>query len=304
LFTNFLAAPPRNEVLEAMGRLVDWAGLRAQMASAYSVGVGCVGYDPVMLFKLLVLERLYDLSDGEAVHMASDSLSFRAFLGLLASDRVPDDTTLVKFRKRLREAGQFDALFGVIMAQMEARGLGVRQGSIKIVDATLVPAAVRGPRKPRDGGAEPAPLDPDAEVSSKNGEAHYGYKLRHATDRETGLVTAHVLTGGATHDSQVFEELLDGSESEVLADKGYDSRRLREHLRRNKTRALIMRRARRGRPLSRWQKTRNRTISRRFASSLREPTPRSSAGASAGAPFTAGLSAIGCSVPWGCWRTM
>ena len=183
-----------------------------------------------MLFKLLLLERLYNLSDGDAVWMARDSLSFRSFLGLDAGDRVPDDTTLVVFRRRLREAGLFDELFARVTVDLERQGIGVRPGCIKIVDATLVKAAVRPPRR-RDGGGgasqhdavasggeqdappsqageaggpaptdAPAALDPDADFTVKNGVPHYGFKLHLAQDRETGLITAHVVTPASVQD--------------------------------------------------------------------------------------------------------
>ena len=137
LFTSFLAAPPKSEVLERLGTLIDWERLRGVMDPAYKLGgVGRMPVDPVVLFKLLLLERLYQLSDGDAVWMARDSLSFRAFLGLGAGDRVPDDTTLVVFRRRLREAGLLDELFVAVTVQLEEQGIGVREGCIKIVDAT------------------------------------------------------------------------------------------------------------------------------------------------------------------------
>ncbi|MCX7018471.1 MAG: IS5 family transposase, partial [Candidatus Sumerlaeota bacterium] len=193
------------------------------MASAYTEGVGCTGYDPVVSLKLLLLEQFYQLSDGDAVWMAKDSLSFRAFLGINPSDCVPDDTTLVVFRRRLREAGLLDELFATVTIQLEQQGIGVRQGSIKIVDATLVEAAVHPPRKPKEGEPSPSPLDPDADFTVKKNKPYYGYKLHLAQDRETGLITSHVVTAASVSDTEMLGELVDGTESEVLADKGYDS---------------------------------------------------------------------------------
>lgn len=263
LFSGFLAAPPKNEVLSAISRMIDWEPLRMMIAPLYKAGTGREGYDPVMLFKLLLLEHLYDLSDVAVVEEASDRLSFREFTGIGTSDSVPDDTTLVVFRRRLRQAGLFDELFAQITVQMEERGLGVQPGSIKVVDATLIQAAVRPPRKPRDGAEqETPPLDPDADFTVKNGKPHYGYKLHLAQDRETGLVTAHEVTSASVHDTNVFESLLDGTESEVLADKGYDSHKHRQWLGSQRTKASIMKKAKKNKPLSRWQTGRNRSIGR------------------------------------------
>lgn len=266
LFSAFLASPPKNETLQRVDALVDWQKLRDLMARAYSPGEGREGYDPVMLFKLLLLEQWYRLSDGDAVWMAADSLSFRQFLGLGAGGKAPDDTTLVKFRNRLRGAGLLDDLYAEVICQMEDRGLGIREGSVRIVDATIIAAAVRPSAKPTEGKDAPAPLDPDADYTVKNGKPHYGYKLHLGQDRETGLVTDHVTSVASLHDSQVFSELLSGEPSLVLADKGYDSKALRTAARSAGITPAIMRRAKPGKPLSPWHQRKNQAIGRLRAS--------------------------------------
>jgi IS5 family transposase len=262
LFDGFLAAPPRNEVLKALATLLDWDALRAALAPAYKAGGGAVAYDPVLMIKLLLLERLYQLSDVRVVEEAADRLSFREFLGLKASDGVPDDTTLVVFRNRLRKLGLLDDLMAAIAAQLEKKGLGIKEGAIKLVDATLVRAAVHPPSKPKQGEEPQKPLDPDADFTVKNKKPHYGYKLHIAQDRETGLIAMHMVTSASVHDSQVFEELLEGTESEVMADKAYDSKAHRKRLAKNKTKASIMRRASKGGELSWWWTARNKSIGR------------------------------------------
>lgn len=261
MFDGWLAAPPKSEVLDRLSALIDWDALRQVAAPAYK-GTGRVGFDPVLLIKLLLLERLYQLSDGDVLAEAADRLSFRKFLGLRASDTVPDDTTLVKFRRRLRNFGVFDKVMEAFQSQLEARGVKINEGSIKLVDATLVQAAVRPPAKPKEGKEAPEPLDPDAEFTVKNGKPVYGYKLHMAQDRQTGLITGHVVTPANIHDSQVFEHFLDQGESEVLADKAYDSREHRAMCRALKTKCSVMKRASKGKELSRWWKGRNASIGR------------------------------------------
>ena len=80
---------------------------------------------------------------------AADRLSFREFLALRASDSVPDDTTRVKFRNRLRGHNLVDELHEAITAQLARRGVQIREGSITLVDATLIRASMNPPRKPR-----------------------------------------------------------------------------------------------------------------------------------------------------------
>jgi hypothetical protein len=83
MFSGFLASAPGTEVLDRLLGLVDWGRLRARLDGLYKWGgAGRAPVDPVMLLKLLLLERLYQLSDGQAVWLAKDSLSLRLFLGL------------------------------------------------------------------------------------------------------------------------------------------------------------------------------------------------------------------------------
>jgi transposase, IS5 family len=261
LMDSYLASPPKREVLRRLKDLIDWQRPRALCRVAYTEGgPGQPGRDPVVLIKLLLLERLYGLSDVQVVEEAQDRLTFRAFLDLGASDTVPDDSTLVRFRDRLRQHELLDLLFEDIEAQLQERGVAVKEGAIKIVDASLVAAAVHPPRKDRETGEREEPLDPDADFTVRKGKPFYGYKLHMAIDRETGLITQHMVTPASTHDSQVFEELLDGKEGEVFADKAYDSAEHRRLVRRHGSRYSVMKRARRGAPLSAWWRGRNRTL--------------------------------------------
>lgn len=257
LFDSFLPAPPKNTTLERVNELIDWGALRKIMVRAYHETLGRKGFDPVLVFKLLLLEQWYRLSDGDVVFMANDSISFRKFLRLKASCDVPDDTTLVTFRERLRQAGIFDELFEEITNQMASHGLRVREGSICLVDATIIPAATKPPKKATPVEERP---DPEATFTRKNGKYHYGYKLHVGVDRETGLIVGHKVTSANVHDSKVFEELLVGNPSQVLADKAYDNNRTRRHCRKQKIKCGIMHQARGKKPLSAYKKRRNRIL--------------------------------------------
>ena len=273
LFDAFLASPPKNEVLRQLKTLIDWDALREAVAPAYKWGgPGAEGYDPVVLIKMLLLQRLYQLSDPAVVEEAADRLSFREFLSLQASDTVPDDTTLVKFRGRLRNYLLFDVVVAMIEEQLAQQGYAVREGAIKMVDATLIKAAVHPPRVHREDieeergrlhmvVAEP-PLDADADFGGKKDKMVYGYKLHMAQDRATGLIACHAVTPASVHDTHEFETLLAGDEAEVLADKGYDDAARRKELSRQGIKASIMKKAARGKTLSAWWTGRNKSISR------------------------------------------
>lgn len=261
LFSSYLAAPPKNEVLQRLNQLIDWSRLRQMLATTYADN-GRRGFDGVVLLKILLLEKLYNLSDVQVVEEVRDRLSFREFLQLATNDSVPDDTTLVKFRKRLREANMFDRLFEEIHAQMATNGVSVKPGSIKVVDASLIQAAVNKPPKAKEGEQPEPPRDPDADCTVRKGKPFYGYKLHVAQDRESGLVTRHIVTPASVADTDKFQELLSGDEREVLADKGYTSKANAEFLRSNGTRCSVMYRAARKHPLTPWKTARNRSIAR------------------------------------------
>lgn len=243
-FDGMIAGVPANAVLEAVEALVDWGAVRSILARGYdSSGKGNEGIDPVVLFKMLILEQIYNLSDVQVSVEAGDRLSFRRFLALSAGETAPDDTTLVKFRARLRRQALLDKTHEEFNRQLSARGLFIKPGAIKVVDATVIRAATRPLKteKPGEEGSGPlqkeeqtpsgpdAPvtvskrLDTDAAFGGKKRKLQFGYKLHAAIDAVTGMVTRFRTTPANVSDMTVFGELLDGTESAVLADKGYDS---------------------------------------------------------------------------------
>ena len=288
LFDIPVAGVPHNAVLDTINRVVDWAALRSMVAVAYDdSGAGRPGFDPVWLLKMLLLEYLYGLSDVQVSRECGDRYSFRAFLGLSPADVPPDDTRLVRFRNRLRAHGLHHKLMAAINTMLAEQGIAARPGSMKIVDATLIQAAVAPPRRDRNNDDDehgescvdsPKPLsrnaasDPDADWTIKNKRAHYGYKLHMAQDATTGLVTAHAVTKASVHDTNVLEQLLDGTEKSVLADKGYIDGKRDARLRNKGTMPHVMMRLRKTMSPSTKAtiKTINRAISR--VRSAIEPT--------------------------------
>lgn len=273
LFDSFLAAPPKNEMLRQLKTVLDWDALRQSVAPAFKWGgPGTQGFDPVILIKMLLLQRLYQLSAPAVVEEAADRLSIRQFLNLKASDIIPDGTTLVKFRARLRNYAPIDVVVAQIEQPLAAKGYVVKERAIKMVAATLIRAAVAPPRTHREEikteqdhghiAVQGPALGPDANWGGKSNSMVYGYKLHMAQDSASGLITCHTVTPASVYDINRLETLLSGDETEVLADKGYvDAARQRELAGRG-TKALIMKKAARGKTLSAWWTGRNRSISR------------------------------------------
>lgn len=115
-------AVPEDHVLLRMGRAVDWGAVDATLAECYEAAVGRPGWPPALLVRMLVLEQFADLSDREVHEQVGYNLLYRAFVGLGADDPVPDDTTLVRFRARVGEAG-IRRVFEALNQQWAAAGL-------------------------------------------------------------------------------------------------------------------------------------------------------------------------------------
>jgi transposase, IS5 family len=279
LFDSFLASPPKRETLRRLAGLLDWPALERLVLPAYKLGGrGAAPYAPVLLIKLMLLEMLYQLSDVQVVAEAADRLSFREFLQLRAGDAIPDDSSLVRFRDRLRRHGLLETIGSEVTRQLEGHGLKLREGEIKIVDATLIEAAVRPPAsgavqdrgglaaQRNQGFSAPAPrarLDADAAFTVKGKRPSYGYKLHLAQVQGSGLISDWRLSPANVHDSNVFEALLSGREQEVLADKAYDSARRRRWLKRRGIADGIQRKGYRNSPLAARHARRNVVLGRR-----------------------------------------
>jgi transposase, IS5 family len=291
LFDGMIAGIPKNQTLATIKAIVDWKAVRRAMAPMYKDPRrgGTPGYDPVIMVRLLLLEHLYGLSDVQVSAEASDRYTFRDFLDLGPGKTVPDDTTISLFRQRLIRFGLEKKVFRQVNTDLARAGFSVRKGAMKVVDATLIASAATPEKmidedniedtatncssgddpvapspepeeepceeKPCEGQgrhARRAYRDREADWTVKGGTPVHGYKLHAAQDRATGLITEYLVTRASVHDSNVFEQLLDGTESAVLADKAYGSEERRRALFERGTLPLIQSKRKRGSsPLSR-----------------------------------------------------
>jgi transposase, IS5 family len=211
-------------------------------------------YDPVLMFKVLVLQTLYTLSDDQTEYQIRDRLSFMRFAGLALEDRVPDAKTIWLFRERLTQVGAVERLFERFDAVLRQAGYLAMGG--QIVDATVVPA--RRPRLTKDekatvkGGGVPeawsqakrAQMDSDGRWTIKRGRRRppgeeepqaraaatiavpvFGYKNHLGIDRRHGFIRSFAITDAAAHDGRQLGQLLDpdNTASPVWADSAYRS---------------------------------------------------------------------------------
>lgn len=255
----------RNPRLEEFSRQLDWEALETILSGLRAGKRGGPPFPALLMFKALLLQQWYGLSDPGLEQALSDRMSFRRFVGLSADQAAPDHSTLWRFRQALAAQGLDRAAFEAVNAQLDGAGLIVRQGTL--IDASLVAAASRPPKKPKpeeiEAGASllvKAPREPDADWTRRGGKRIFGYKAHIAMDRGSQLVREIRLTPASVNDTSMADELILGDEAEVWADKAYDSHARRARLKAAKVKNRIMRRGNKHHPETRWCKRRNELI--------------------------------------------
>lgn len=250
----------RRDRLSEISGLLDWGRFEAVLGGIYKARRGEPPYPPLVMFKVLLLQRWYGLSDPEMEDALADRLSFRTFVGLSLEDATPDHSTIWRFREQLTKRGLMDRLMAELMLQLDGRGVVLRQGTL--IDATIVQAAAR---RPRMGEDKISPVDPDARFGSNNERQRFqfGYKLHVALDRGSDLVRGAAVTPANIQEIDLATGLVQGDELAVYADRGYDGRRLHDHLAAAGIANGVMRRRRGKGPLSAAEVARNHRLSLR-----------------------------------------
>ena len=263
-----------DDVLRKIDRLMNWRSFLPILKRGLKrTGIGPQGYDPLVLFKCLLIGQWHGLSDPKLERALKVRLDFMIFCGLDLHAPVPDETTHCRFRNALVRGGVYDDLLSEVCRQIEACGLKLKEAEAAIIDATLIESAAR-PRtyieasQDRAEGDEPDDpelhfsADPDARWVKKGSKSTLGYKGFARTDEE-GFVTKVHTTPANQGESPEFATMIDGAKAQrVLADKAYASKANRDMLR-SRHRDGIMRKAVRGRPLRASEKRFNKLISKR-----------------------------------------
>jgi IS5 family transposase len=265
--------------LQRIGRLIDWEIFepelhRAVLRPAKGPG-GRPRFAPLVVFKVLVLQKLHGLADDATSFQIADRRSFRAFLGLTPADLVPDGQTLADFRAALAAAGSFEKLFAIFLEQLQVRGLALARAGV-IVDASFVDvprqrntreqnAEIKAGKVPEEFQADAklrAHKDCDARWAKKGNETHYGYKNHVKADRRDKLILAAVVTPASTHDSQAATALLAEGDGEAWLDSAYTGPEIAADLTAKKIVGHICEKGVRNCPLTDEQKAANRQKSK------------------------------------------
>ena len=245
----------KSEWLDRLDAALDWPALETIVEGIYASREGGLAYPLLTYVKLLLLQQWYGLSDEELEAAVDDRLSFRRFASIPLAESVPDHSSIWRFREELARRGLAEKLLAEVNRQLDAKGMILRRGTL--IDATILEAAVRPP-----GGdiGEVSPHDPQAGWTKKNGRSWFGYKAHVAVDEGSGIVRAATLTPADVHDSVPADDLVQGDEGAVYADKAYDSAKRRAGLRARGIEPRIMYQARRNRPLKPWQTWFNKAV--------------------------------------------
>jgi IS5 family transposase len=206
----------RDVFLATMEQLVPWGELCGVIEPHYPKAGN--GRPPVGLERMLrmyFVQQWFNLADAACEDALLDSTALRRFVGIdLGRERVPDATTLLKFRRLLERHDLGKALFAKVGEVLQANGLKVGTGTI--VDATIIgaPSSTKNQDKQRD---------PEMHQTRKGKQWFFGMKLHIGVDSKTGLAHSAVVTAANVHDKHPLPDLLHGNEEHVWGDCAYAS---------------------------------------------------------------------------------
>lgn len=217
----------RREIfLAEMEQVVPWDSLLALIEPFYPVaGRGRHPYPIATMLRVHLLQNWFGLSDPGMEEALYDSASMRQFARLTLTKPIPDETTILNFRRLLEENELAQEMLTRVNRYLSRKGLLVKHGSI--IDATIIAA----PSSTKNADGE---RDPEMHQTKKGNQWHFGMKAHIGADAESGLVHTVVTTPANEADVEVAEELLHGKEEVVYADAGYmgaDKRIARKNLR-------------------------------------------------------------------------
>jgi transposase, IS5 family len=251
---------PRGDTpLDRLNGLVKWYRFEKLIAHLRDAdSPGRPGYPALLLFKALLLQALYGLSDRELEDALNDRFSFQRFCGLSLGDAIPDHTVLNRFRNRLVEEGLLEKLFCELDRQLEKAGVMLKRGTM--LDASLIEAVSAPPREGRPS------VDPDARFAKRQGRSGstFGYKAHVGVDEGSGLIRSLITTPANVNDTVPADALIRGDEKVVWADAAYDTHARRARLKAEGRKPRIARRPNKHHPeLPPRLKHYNRLIARR-----------------------------------------
>lgn len=231
----------KKSTLEHLNAIIPWEEFRPLLDKVYQKprksNAGRKPFDVILMFKILILQHLHNISDDALEYQINDRLSFMQFLNLGLEDTIPDARTVWLFRERLKGSDLTRELFEHFDDYLLEQGYQAKSG--QIVDATLIPVPIqRNTREenkllkkdtvPEEWKSKPRKLcqkDVEAKWTKKNGRSYFGYKNHISIDAEYGFIRDYEVTTASVHDSKVLGKILDmdNEADEVWGDSAYRS---------------------------------------------------------------------------------
>jgi IS5 family transposase len=269
--------------LQNLNLYIDWNIFESPINKAFlnDSKVASKGGRPafcrLMLFKALLIQSLYNLSDEQLEYQIIDRTSFKRFLGLKKSDKVPDSRTFWHFREQLIEKNVIMDLFTIFNETLDKLGVFANEG--KMIDASFVEVPRQRNTKEenkhiKETGTAPdtwenklhklSQKDIDARWTKKNNTAFYGYKNHVKSDSKTKLIETFIVTDASVHDSQPVEYLLTEKDADqpLHADSAYTGEELEKVYKSKNVIPLINEKGYRNKPLTDEQKSNNKEKSK------------------------------------------
>ena len=254
-FEQYRRATKRDVFLATMETIVPWQALCTVIEPHYPKPGN--GRPPVGLQRMLrmyFVQHWFNLADEACEEALLDSTALRRFVGIdLGRERVPDGTTLLKFRRILEQHKLGEQLFATVGRVLQERGLKVGTGTI--VDATIIgaPSSTKNAEKARD---------PEMRQTKKGQQWYFGMKMHIGVDSRTGLAHSAMLTAANVHDKHALAELLHGAEQRVYDDSAYASQKELISSKAPQARDFTNQRVRRGGEIDELERSKNRNKSR------------------------------------------
>ena len=234
---------PNNHFLKLLDKAVDFSFINELCRDAYTPDFGRPAYGPEMMFKIIFLQFLYDVSDRRIEEEVNFNLVLKWFVGLTIDESPPDSSSLTRFRDRLGEE-RFAYIFNQIVEL--ARKKGLISDRLSIVDSTHVRAKVDTFKMRDNPDASP---DKDARHGYKSKKKpFFGYKAHASMDSDSELITKLETTPGNASDGEEFPRVVDTRAKMTTADKAYDSNKKHRWLKRKKATSAIITKRNRKRP--------------------------------------------------------
>ena len=269
--------------LQRLNDYINWNIFKAPLDKSFNEEAkdrakgGRPSFDKLLMFKALIIQSLYNLSDDQLEYQIVDRSSFKRFLGLKKSDKVPDSKTFWVFREQLIEKDVIMVLFKTFNEILDSAGVFANEG--KMVDASFVEAPrQRNTREenkhikqtgiaPEQWNETPHKLcqkDVDARWTKKNNVTFFGYKNHIKADTKTKLIEEFIVTDASVHDSQLIEGLLTENDKgqPLYADSAYTGEKQEDVYKNKKVINMVHEKGYRGKPLTDEQKADNREKSR------------------------------------------